>query len=225
MRTREVLALHGQPGSGRCFAGVAAFLGTGFVLRIPDRPGWGTSSERPRGLPDQASWAAGLVSGPTVLVGYSFGAAVAVLAAGEVPERVAGLVLVAPAVGREALVWVDRLLGLDGVGHLGGALIAGFAERSLAALVAPRARAAFLVEQRSLLDHLGEVETALGRLSVPITVVAARRDRVVPARAILALRARVPSAELVVVPGGHDVLLRWPAVVADAVRTLWRRTS
>lgn len=173
----------------------------------------------PRELVAQASWAKERIDGPTVLVGYSFGAAIAALVAPTCPA-VAGVVLVAPAVTRAALVWSDRLLARAGVGHVAGSLIAAVAERSVPAALSARARQAFLVEQRSLLDTIDQVETSLRRLDVPVIVVAGARDRVVPPRGALRLLECVPQARLVVSRGGHDQLADEAAVVADAVRSL-----
>lgn len=215
---RNVLALHGQPGSGRSFDAVARWLGQ-LPFHAPDRPGWGSSPLAPRDLVAQASWAAELIDRPTVVVGYSFGAAIAALVA-TICSAVTGVVLVAPAVTRDALVWSDQLLAKPGVGHLAGSLIAAVAERSFPAALSSRARHAFLVEQRSLLDHIDQVEGALRRLEVPVVVIAGARDRVVPPRSALRILESVPHVRLLVSRGGHDQLAEEPAVIADAVRSL-----
>jgi pimeloyl-ACP methyl ester carboxylesterase len=221
----RVLALHGQPGSGRCFDVIARFLGTGVSIVAPDRPGWGTSNDRPVDLLAQVAWVRGYLSEPTTLLGYSLGGALATLVAATYPELVRGVVLVAPAVGREALLWVDRILGMPGVGHLVGGLVAAAVERSPARALELRPSHAFVVEQRSLLDHLEEVEAARRSLPAPTVVVAGRRDRVVPARATLALLEEVPTARLVLVDAGHDVLERAPGVVAACVREVARNAQ
>ncbi len=222
MTSCGVVALHGQPGSGRCFEQLRGLLGPSVVVDTPDRPGWGASEHDATDLLEQAAWVVRRLHGPSVVVGYSLGAAVAVLAAAASAE-VAGLVLVAPAVTRRAVLAVDHVLGWWGVGHVAGGVLAALAERSLRQVWSMSTGRAFHLEQRSLLAHVEAVEEALGALSVPVVVVAGLRDRVVPPHSVLDALARLPSASLVTVPDGHDVIQRHPGVVADAIRQLVHR--
>ncbi|HEY2006225.1 MAG TPA: alpha/beta fold hydrolase, partial [Solirubrobacteraceae bacterium] len=94
-----VVLLHGQPGSARDWDRVVAALGSGVRPIAVDRPGWDGRS-RARDLPGNAQAVFELLDTRGIeratLVGHSLGAAIAVWAAVEHPERVAALVLAAP---------------------------------------------------------------------------------------------------------------------------------
>jgi pimeloyl-ACP methyl ester carboxylesterase len=89
-----------------------------------------------------------------------------------------------------------------------------------------RTRRAFLYEQRTLLEEIGAVEGALGRIAVPTVVVAGAWDVVVPLSVARRIAAMIPGARLVVLEQvGHFVLRDAPEAVADAVRFAERRAS
>jgi pimeloyl-ACP methyl ester carboxylesterase len=81
-----------------------------------------------------------------------------------------------------------------------------------------RGRQSFLVEQRALLAETPAIERDLCRIGVPTLVVTGASDRVVPGSAARSLAARVPGAELVVVPGGHLLPFGRPDLIVDLVR-------
>lgn len=184
-------------------------------------------------------------------MGHSYGAAVAVRLAELHPESVGGLVLVCPAVNGAALDRTDRLLatpflgevmtyvvmrGLSNAAHWAGRL---FPNRYLTdlplrlGLPADRVSAftehwrtgdlwkVFSVEQRALVEEMPEVEAGLGGISVPVRVLAGRRDRVIPPAVVGRLSAQIPGVEVTWVPdAGHLLAWRRPELVAGAVRAL-----
>ena len=72
----------------------------------------------------------------------------------------------------------------------------------------------------ALMAH--DQEAALATLgAVPATVIAGDRDRLIPVRRAGDLAARIPGAELILVPGaGHLVILERPEVVNEAITSL-----
>ena len=192
-----------------------------------------------------------LGTGPAVVVGHSYGAAVAVRLAEVHPDAVRGLVLVCPAVNGAALDRTDRLLatpfvgeamtyvvmrGLSNAAHWAGRL---FPNRYLTelplrlGLPADRVSAftehwrtgdlwrVFSIEQRALVEEMPLVEAGLGTLSVPIRVLAGRRDRVIPPAVVGRLSAQLPGAEVTWAPdAGHLLAWRRPELVAAAVLAL-----
>jgi pimeloyl-ACP methyl ester carboxylesterase len=72
----------------------------------------------------------------------------------------------------------------------------------------------------ALMAH--DQEAALATLgAVPATVIAGDRDRLLPVRRARDLAARIPGAELILVPGaGHLVILERPEVVNEAITSL-----
>jgi pimeloyl-ACP methyl ester carboxylesterase len=207
------------------------------VLQI-DRPGHGWSSPRigqdggsPRGqagLVHEALQRMGV--GPAVLVGHSWGGALAAAYAIDYPQHVAGLVLLAPV----AYPWKG---GLPWFYELGATPVAGPAFAHLFALpigwlLAPAAvRLAFSpqVPPAEYREHsaallslrpseflatareVAGLKTFVGQaeryatITVPTVIVAGNRDAIVPPQLhAQALTAALPRARLVMLPGvGH----------------------
>jgi pimeloyl-ACP methyl ester carboxylesterase len=240
-----VLLLHGQPGSARDWTLVEASIGDCAETIAIDRPGWDGRSA-PGGLAHSSAAAvraldeAGVAR--AVVVGLSFGGAVAAWMAVEHPDRVAALVLVSPAANMASLQPVDRLLALPMVGYAASAGVlagAGLAlasgrfrrrlERTFALpddylraasrrLRRPDAWTAFVVEQRALLDELPQLEKRLGEITAPTSVVVGTADTVVPREASRQLSDQIAHAELVEIPGGHHVLpAEHPARLAELI--------
>lgn len=240
-----VLLLHGQPGGARDWDRVIAAT-DGRVRPLPiNRPGWDGVSEA-RDLAGNATAALNALDAAgadrAVIVGHSFGAAVAVRLAADHPDRIAGLVLAAPAANVASLYAVDRLLAAPVVGELGSLLVVGapalvlrtgftrqIVGRSLGlsndhllaagrALGRRAALRAFTVEQRSLIRDLPDIEAALPSLRVPTTILIGSRDLIVPVESAHALAAMIRGADLVVLPrAGHLLPLRHPRAIAEAI--------
>jgi pimeloyl-ACP methyl ester carboxylesterase len=132
------------------------------------------------------------------LVAQSMGNVLALRAALEQPERVASLVLCAVSGG------VD-------VRGLGGADW----RRSLRA-EQPAAPAWFI-------DDASDFTASLGRIRAPTLVLSADADPLSPVRVGELLRDRIPSAELVVLRGGHAVAQDDPDAVARAIEAFRAR--
>ena len=189
-----------------------------FTLGLPDRmvvsfdaPGVGGSSPLRMPLPmgQLASMAAAVLDAAGVdradVVGFSHGGAVAQQLAGDLPDRVRRLVLVATS------------CGLGAVPGRGSALL-----RSLGL---SRGRAWSPADACGLFWH--SVAFAcwssipfLGAIRSPTLIVTGTHDRVVPAVNSRILAARIPGSRLVMLPGGHDWQRPQPArrlarVVAD----------
>jgi pimeloyl-ACP methyl ester carboxylesterase len=240
-----VLLLHGQPGSARDWARVRERLGSRAAAIAIDRPGWDRRS-RPADLDGNARAALAALDSHAIeratIAGHSLGAAVAVSLALLRPERVASLVLVAPAANVASLYDWDRLLATPGVGLLAGAATlstAGLAltvapvRRRLAGMIAlderylgaagralltPSTWRAFASDQRALVTGLPALEARLPEIAVPTTILAAGADRVVPIESARLLATQIPGAELVVIPRASHLLPQQHAgQVADAI--------
>lgn len=206
----------------------------GRVLAIAvDRPGWDGTS-RPRDLRGNAQAvveqldARGLAR--ATLVGHSLGATIAVWTAVEHPERVAALVLAAPAANRASLAALDRWLALPLAGSLASAasmtglglalsaaslrrLIAreahveeAYLQASARLLLSAWARRAFTTEQRSLVRDLPLLETRLHGVRAPTWILTGIEDRIVPTAAPRALAGQIPGATLVELAGAGHLL-------------------
>lgn len=241
--TTPVLLLHGQPGSLHDWNRVVAGLGHRRSV-VFDRPGW--DGIRPAtNLEGNAHAALAELDlhgvSRAVVVGHSFGGAIAAWIAAQFPERVAGLVLVAPAANVASLYAVDRLLAAPIVGPVlsaaivrgaGWALSVGYLRRALArdeayfAAAARRLRSrsawrAFVVEQRALISDLPLLETSLGRIAVPARILAGSADRIVPISSLRMLSDSIAGAQLELIEGaGHLLPLRQPQAVVQAIGAL-----
>jgi pimeloyl-ACP methyl ester carboxylesterase len=76
----------------------------------------------------------------------------------------------------------------------------------------------FAVEQRALVTEMAAVAGALPEVGVPVTVLAGRRDHLVPPSAIPPLAAALADCSVVWVPtGGHLLVWEEPELVAASV--------
>lgn len=239
-------------GAGRSFAdqaagrGVAAPAGGWRQLAV-DLPGFGDSGSlpRPHRLEDYADALAALLAGlgeRPVVVGHSFGGMVAVDLADRHPERVAGLVLVAPAGLPHPH---HRIPGWVRVPLLADLLIALVTTRAVGRLYFARTMErladldpAWVKDLRYGVRRCREVRRmrafyrmphfldALARLAVPAALIWGERDRVVPAADAEPILARLRSrpgrlgeVPFLLLPGvGHSPMHEDPDGFAAALR-------
>jgi pimeloyl-ACP methyl ester carboxylesterase len=240
-----VLLLHGQPGGAadwnRVIAGVD---GRADVLAV-DRPGW-DGVTGPRDLAGNAGAALAVLDGRgvehAVVVGHSLGGAVAAWLAATRPDRVAALVLAAPAANLAALYATDRWMAAPVAGDLAAAAVLGglglalaiapvrrriadaaridetYLRTAGAAVRRPSAWRAYAAEQRALVRDLPELERRLDAISAPTTIIAGTHDRIVPARATRRLSQQIPGAHLQhSTAAGHLVPQRDPGLIVAAI--------
>ena len=135
MSNDPVLLLHGQPGAAAEWERVRASIGDGRLTLAFDRPGWDRRSAV-RDLAGNASAARAVLdqagADRATVVGHSLGAAIAAWLAWSSPERVGGLVLIAPAANVDSLSAGDYLMAAPVIGWLasigamaGGGLLLG----------------------------------------------------------------------------------------------------
>jgi lipase len=98
----QVLAIHGLTGHGKRWQTLADRHLADFTVTAPDLLGHGRSSwAAPWTIDANAAALAALLDAPTVVVGHSFGGAIALALAASRPDLVSALVLLDPAVGLE----------------------------------------------------------------------------------------------------------------------------
>jgi pimeloyl-ACP methyl ester carboxylesterase len=202
-----------------------------------DRPGLGWSLRRGRGGNSpayQATMLRGMLDRlgveRAIIIGHSWGGALALRFALDYPDRVAGLVLLAPPLYpfARAMSSLYALFALPIIGWLYARTLAlplglpfiamamgsaflpqlpprGYVKRTAALhLLRPRVFLANARDIAGLGENLAALTVQYGTLSVPTVLVTGDRDMVVPPRQANAFAAAVPSAKLVVLPGiGH----------------------
>ncbi|MGA5463880.1 alpha/beta fold hydrolase [Mycobacterium sp. NPDC050041] len=112
-RPAQILAVHGLTGHGQRWQTLADHHLSGYAVAAPDLIGHGRSSwDAPWTLSENTTALAALLDadagGPVVVVGHSFGGAVALDLACARPDLVAGLVLLDPAVGLDG-AWMREI--------------------------------------------------------------------------------------------------------------------
>jgi len=244
-----ILYVHGHLASSATWENVHVGASAGHPAIAVDVPGFG-ASDRPWPYDYSAAGEArGLLAyldargiERAVVVGNSLGGGAALLLAADHPERVAALVLVAPATPEGPIVWPVRLLRIPLLGELALALstraLAGHglrrwqfarAERvteqtiddAWRPLGIPGTRRAALAAIRSdPRPHVG-IES---RLRVPTLIVWGSRDRLVPASDAERVHARIAGSRLVMIPdAGHLPQREQPELFARAVAEFVRQ--
>lgn len=248
----RVLLVHGANANLRELWGLFADdLSRDFRVIAMDRPGLGYST-RPRDgrkLATQAKIIAAVLretGGRAIVVGHSFGAAVALRTALDAPDLVAGLVLIAPASHPYAgkPIWWVRLSASPVLGplfaglfipNLGPAMARANIGRNFAPgappenyydscgvglAFRPSAFRASATDVRGLSAELGAQAPRYPEIFAPVIIVTAEKDKVLsPKRHARALAADLPSAELVIAPDtGHMPHQLRPDLVLAAIR-------
>lgn len=247
-----VVLFHGAAGTLHDFDYVLDALAAEFRVCVFDRPGHGYS-DAPASHADGAAVQSRLFHDAIaqlglerpVLVGYSWGAALALQYAFDHPNETAALVLIggtthigtAP---RNPLYWILRTpyasealiaLGLVPIGrpYIATPLRKVFApdstpgeylERARAMWVRPAPVRAMTADFHGLAAALRALRPRYRELPVPVVILTGDRDRLVdPERNSMALAREAPDVELILVPGaGHGLPQARPDAVVQAVR-------
>ena len=240
-RGAPVVFLPGWGSTPWIYRHALARLARTFRVYAPAVPGFATAPGRPpdnQTLADCSTWlgrfldATGL--GPVTLVGHSFGGALAIRAAHDLPDRVARLVLV-NSVGGD--VWPDVRgavppLG-DGPPWERGAATPREAlpPRTLASPTPPRPTAIARTDggDREAVGYADPIARSrdltaeLSRLAqrrLPASLVWSRGDRLIPRASVESLRRLLGRPPVFTVPGGHGWLITDPEYFGNAMRTV-----
>lgn len=247
-----VVLVHGANGTWSDFPPeLVTELARDHTVLSLDRPGhgWSEAQAGPLGLRENAAALLALLrmerSTSATVVGHSYGAAVALRAALEEPERVSHVVAVAPctAIDRRNARYANAPL----VGEPVGLTLFHFATLAMIPFGLPlRAQAwhperpprgwsasrafAYTPSQmhasarnfRSLHADVAWLEDHLPRLVARLTVLAGAADRITPpARHVDWLARALPSARVEILPGvGHWLPRLRPHALAEAVRSV-----
>jgi len=237
-----IVLVHGLPSNVGDWAALPQKLAAlGHRVVVYDRIGYGWSSRSPI-AGDAYTYASSarelgalldaLGVGQAILVGWSYGGAVAQSLAAAAPARVARLVLlgsVGPAlppasrsddpvarltvspVGGAILDWVAAVpplaramtrSALAQAFSSEASIPAGFVEREMAQLAMPGTLDAYIAEERR-----AEPETLRPEaIAAPTLILHGTDDRAVPPRVAEDLHQRIPGSELALVPGGSHML-------------------
>lgn len=253
MSGRTVVMLHGQPGSSSDWQQLADQLPASLQVVALDRPGYAAN---PLGAGGFAANARAVVAEldarnieRAVLVGHSYGGAVALSVAALAPERIEALVLLA-SVGPGCLTGWDRLLAAPAAGEvcaLAAWWLTPWLARARLGAIARRQRRpvassehvnwhiwgnvhhdhgplwrTFLTEQRALIADLPGLIAALPDIGVPVLLLADPDDTLIPVQTTYQLAAALPDArtELLSDIGHHLPRRGAPETAAKIVQFL-----
>jgi pimeloyl-ACP methyl ester carboxylesterase len=217
----NIVFIHGTPAT-------AAIFGEQFRNPFPnanliafDRPGFGASKpiRKLPGLDDQAE-AVGAVlrvaaEHPTILVGHSYGAPVALLAALKFTNQIAGVVLIGGSIdpAQERTYMIQR-----------------FADWPIVSWLVPRPLRQCNRELLGLQSDLTRLQPQLSALAVPVVMLHGGRDHQVPIANVDYLRAKLAAAGKTNLFGqlrfpeyNHFIPWEHPDAVEAAIRELTNR--
>lgn len=237
-RPAEVLAIHGLTGHGRRWETLSLGHLPDTAVLAPDLLGHGRSSwDAPWTIDANAAALAALLDGPVLVVGHSFGGAVALNLAAAHPELVTQLVLLDPAVGLDGR-WMreiaDEMLSSpdypdraeardEKVNGSWGEVPTDELERELDEhLVAlPSGRVGWRISVPAMMSYWSELARPIAWPTVPVTVV--RATRTAPAYVsdalVNGLRERLGADfTLLDVDCDHMVAQALPAETAAVIR-------
>ena len=235
-----VVLVHGTTQDRTAWVFVAPALHAAGLRTIAvELPGSGatTDSGGPLDLTELAAQTLAVAShlgvGRFHLVGYSLGAEVAAVVAATAPDAVAGAALVCGWLRSDEWmhaafdVWARlaatdaemfaRFLVVEAFSptfhtQLGGALELG--ATSTATTLAPGSG------RQAELDGRVDLSDLAPKIAVPVVVVGAELDRIVPMPYVRELAGAIPGATLTVVPGGHAVPIEQPGELAAIIIAL-----
>ncbi len=246
-----VVMIHGLPGTWGDWDAVADELKGRRTISI-DRPGYAFSSEGYVSFEDQLT----IINGFTrrlglkrpVIVGHSYGGALALMYSFRFAGQYSGIVAVDPAVSSEDIPFVRKaqarfvaLLELPVLHQLGALTSSNIIRRSSVAMGGKEAFSPDPVDtdwkeralslnmryrdleawQREVLDAPRAMRTlvdTLPRIFAPVQIIQGQGDKLVATGSVRAAAAVMPNASLKILPGGHMQPYVHAAEVADAVR-------
>ncbi|HET9078085.1 MAG TPA: alpha/beta fold hydrolase [Acidimicrobiales bacterium] len=238
-----IVVVHGMVVAGRGTLPLARALARqGFVVHVPDLPGFGRSAKPARALDVAglggalAGWVRDRVGGPVTLVGNSFGTQVAARAAADSPGLASAVVLVAPTIdARFRRRWAEHLPAGPPApspppvashplrDRLVDRLVPDEADPaglSLRRLVVSEYLAAGPARALSTYRHAlrDDLVRTVGRIDSPVVVVRGGSDGVVSPGWARQVAAAAPRGVWVDVPGAdHDGQFHAPELLAATV--------
>lgn len=220
--TLNLVFIHGTPGGAGVWAAQFATPFPDANLFAYDRPGFGGSKPvraQPH-LQQQVNalmtWLVGITTNQVLLVGHSYGSPIALLAAVEHPDKIAGVLLIGGDVdpAQEKPFWVQYFFGWR-----------------ITSWMLPRALRQCNRELLTVRADLVEMQKQFPKLSVPVVMLHGDRDPQVPAENVAWLENQLDALgktnlfAKIILPGvNHFIPWEHPAEVERALLQLGQMT-
>ncbi len=253
---RPLVLIHGNPGSSQDWTRLFGPLAASHKVIAFDRPGHGRS-QRPKHIDATVEVQAGLLHDALkqlhverpIVVGHSWGGALALVYAINYPKEVAGVMLVAPAI-YESQDGVSLVTSLPAVPVLGDAVNAvltplfgasvvrselkkafspdpvppKYLRSVLSEWTKPEKVKAYSLDEASLNDCLKKFSPRYPEISVPVSILAGDSDLIVSEKDNAErLHQALPKSHLTVLPKtGHEIPFTHPQAVADEIERVQR---
>lgn len=250
---RPVVLIHGNAGSIQDFTfGTLAEMAGKYRTIAFDLPGHGSSERKEKSMPinEQASILHSALNGigikKPILVGHSWGGAVALAYGLQYPNEVAGLVLLAPAAypDPEDQSRIAALLDVPVLGDLALAVAKPFVSEKILKSeletafypdkvpqdyldavkdewLGNKQIKTYVFDEQELNQSLQELSKLYGNLHMPVVIVTGDSDRVViPQQNAYLLHKTIPKSKLIILPNsGHQIPQTRPKAVLKAVKS------
>lgn len=221
-----VVLIHGQPGTAQDFGEVIERIPRNIRVEAYDRPGWGDSPLRATTLANNArslmSFAQSKGFSKLILVGYSYGAAVALRAAIDFSNQIAAMVLIAPVGGVGSISVVDYFLAKAGSFFRRISMYSHWPDKVQART---KPLVSFQIEQELLHQDLTQMSDQIELVDIPTVLVVGADDFFNPLSGTLALYDMLQNSQIRLIPGvGHMVLIQSPETVVAEIYNIWSET-
>ncbi|MEW6710126.1 MAG: alpha/beta hydrolase [Candidatus Riflebacteria bacterium] len=253
-----LLLLHGNPGSRKDFSAMAELIaGDSIKCVFPDRPGHMGSEEIIYDTPDcwlEAEYYAEFIDrqckGKVWLAGYSMGSFIASKIALKYPDKVKGLIFIAPYLTpdnpKEDPSSIPNLAKGAILGTFFGVVLPLLSQNKMTShlqkVFAPQALPdeyletwlprytrfetlmAMMADKNSMLDILGQVHEQMSGLKCQVTAIVGKEDKVCsPLNQINLIKEKLPKAEIHEIEGaGHGLPLTHAGICAEIIKKLMR---
>ena len=231
-----ILILHGWGSCAEHWRGVAERLqAAGHIVYSPDLPGFGESAalEKPWSIEDYFYWVREYCEKNNLsrflLVGHSFGGGLAVKIASAYPEKILGLILIAPKIRRQKTFRYYLGVSLAKIGEVVFFIpflssLRPFARRALYSLIGTKdyykldvEKSLNLKETFKLIVKM-DVTLLLPEIKRPTFIIWGDKDRLTPIKDAYMTNKKIENSKLLIVNNGkHGLNLEMPEFLAEKI--------
>ena len=233
---KDILILHGWGSRAKNWNQVKQLLeNRGYGVLVPDLPGFGENPQpaRPYSIDDYVTWVSDFCEKENLsqflLLGHSFGGAIAIKLVNKYPEKVGKLVLVAPKLKRYKNWKYYVSLILAKIGKVvfsvpGVSLLQPLARKSLYYLIGTRDYYQLEVERALIMKETfkrvvkEDVTAYLSRIKIPTLIIWGKKDKITPLKSAYLAKKQIADSELEILENcRHVPNLEMPEALTEKI--------